>query len=790
MNKLLIAMLMGTLLAGCGGGDEQSDEDQGGGGVNPPPVVPPPVTPPDIAPEQLCAQSSAGTICLPDDLTAHAGQRASFSVTGSYAGDTEFTWYFDEAQHSETPLLVSQGSSAYAAFPSTTHSEVMVLNVDATHQGETVTLSAHVAVQGTAVELHINGINSVLMNAAGLVEVAWLPAVTADGRFAEDAEYRLEVIALDDQGNNTDDVQQFDTTDTQISLQLQAGQRYKMAISAQSGWGQTVSEYLEYTVPEQAPQFAPVTKVSSRASVDLTQVEAFDLIDINGELHIVRLDAEGAKYLGKALPYEVYSIDAPLRLTMQLKELNDKEVAAIQYAKRQRDERGTPMPFSFDIEPAHWDPKTREGKLCAKFSSGLAEGSLCRNSSSGLSCGIDYALSPKLWVETSCRLTNSVELSADLQKKLAFEAIWPGSKISTADIPGGEYLDKFKIEVGLNVGAKTEIIFPLKVTAGIKSHASVSGSIEQSIDKYFNFNVDMDVSQAKNNKWFAPKNDDWIELQALSPGMKAEMGIEFKIGAFPAITIAGVTLDAELAGKLAVKNNIIGLINSGDKGRGNAIMPPYSVTDAAIDLSGVTSFGYEIDPIFNWLPTITGGAESETSPYSLYEHPKSIVVSGTERKTCAGRRFTYLGEEPISNAELGQLNPNHSYSNGFHFETGTFFTSQSDLRFKTARLLGEGAGNVDFSLAGNGFREKFDSLGAKKELFAVRLFQFENPQSMMQKYFPIFGAQGFTINFETGLNGHPLHEADPVCWGRGWNGVVENVPGFTMTLEELATWED
>ncbi|WP_318493439.1 hypothetical protein [Photobacterium leiognathi] len=782
MLKLLAVFTL-LALAGCDDDAVNNESNGSGNGNGNGDIINP-------APKSCMSLITDEYQCLPDKVIGRSGQRIHIPLTGNIKEGMSFNWATTEVEGITTPIFMSDKNGAYVILPRTTNDTTLTLNVEG--KLGSVHDSASIPIDVTGAEtLILNGINLISMNTDGLVVTEWLPAVNAQGDYANDVLYSLNVTKLVD-GKPSNDSRTFQTANLSESIDVEFGALYRFVLSAEDDKGNvTYSEHIDYLVSEQQPELQDIITNTTKKMPDPASLELYSLVDDNGALKIVRETKNGDHYYDNAMAHEIYKVTAPLKVTMRLKELEPEEITAHfqRQAKQYNDDTN-----SFSIIPPTSQDNAKNKihnieKLCKKLEFNQPifdtfEGSMCTSPSKSLICTNDYTLSPKLTAKAECTLNNNFEVKLESKSKFELNQLyvyWPGTNM-IKKIGGNKYFEAIELGLGTRIGAKLDIKYPLKIAIGFKSNASVTGNVSF---KMGNWLPALNIDVSSNSKdIFKPLSNSWQEiLEFPNYSRPAEMGLELKLGVFPRISIGeNLNIEAEAAGKLALKNKFqlikpVGQINA----PAINVMPLFTTVDGAIDANGVGSASVDLSKVFPSLSEhFKGTVETETPSLNLYTHPKKVTFDIEQQYACSGK-YTYHNDTPIlTQTAFGPLNKGDSYGNGWWRDEVITVPNKGDIALKSFNIYGPGAKLMDAGYNGSSIGITYTDIMNKQVQEATLLYEFIKPGSLLQKAFPIYAVDKYKIN-----GGVDTSQAPWVCWGNGYR-TVKKSESITLTLQEAA----
>lgn len=772
-------------LAGCNGGGSDDSGTGNVGGVEIPNTT-----------ENCLSLIPGERICLPESVSGKSGERIHIPLQGEVIEGMNFSWSVVEKDGVLSPIFLEGDDGAYVVLPRTSSNVTLQLDVEGRYGSEVGQMSVPVAVEGSET-LILNGINLVNLNTDGYLDVEWMPAVNQQGVFASDVSYTLEVTRLVD-GEPSDEVRPFHTTNLKETIDVALGEAYRLVLRVEDSNGVvTYSEHIDYVVPENKPEFQDVNVISNTATPNAANYQVGELFDFTGTLKIVREMEDGTHYFDDAMAHEIYKPEAPLKFTMRVKELQPEEIAAQQTFKARSGYSGSQQDMlnSFAVnlpvdavrsgyravmQSASADEPTN--KLCAKVDAGQVEGSICKTPATGVMCDVDAALSVDIDINVKCTLNGSLDFKLESKSKFPpIELFWPGTSISKS-FGGNSYFPSVNLNIGTRLGVVTEIAYPLKVEMGFRASPVVKGNFyfkKTSWLPKFGGGVDTNLRGI-----FKPLGDEgWVKFDRPSTDSVTEMGVEMKVGAFPEIRINSFDLDAEMAAKLAVKNGIVGIEPVEKVGvPGVNVMPIYSVVEADVEASGVGSAGFDFGQIIPALDEKSTSVEFETRPYSLYDHPKTIYVEGLEKTQCVGSKI-YTLEYPVEGiADYGTLSYGDRYGRGWQYDETLTFPRKPDLELESFRIVGPGASSIQSEHIGSSVTMLYEDVYFKPKQEATLVYKFRNPNSWLQRAFPIYAVDKYEFN--QGDSKWPW-----ICWGNEYKPKEKKFT-HSMTLEDSVKMYD
>ena len=778
---LLKLLTVCTLLALAGCGDDVVNNENGNSNENDGTI--------DPAPQSCLSLVSDEYQCLPEKVTGLSGQRVHIPLTGEVKEGMSFNWTTVEVEGISMPIFMPGDSGAYVVLPRTTTDVSLTLNVEGKLGSVFDSVSIPIDVKG-AETLILNGINIITMNTDGLLDIEWLPAVNDQGIYANDIIYTLTLTKLVD-GNPSSDVRTFQTSGLTESMDAEFGATYRFVLSVEDTSGNvTFSEHIDYTVADRQPELQEVITVTTKTLPAPSSLDLYSLVDANGVLKIVRVMENGVHYYDNAMAHEIFKTTAPQKVAMRLKELEPEEVTAYLQRRTKQSEYIDANSFTINLPDGYESIYLKSGtynreKLCRKLEVNAQyleqfEGSLCSTPSKTVMCTTDVTMSPELVATVECSLNSNFEVKLESKSKFELNQMyvyWPGSNM-IKKLSGNKYFETIELALGTRIGAKLDIKYPLKVTTGFKSSASVTGDVYFGMDSLmpkFKINVSTNTQNI-----FKPLGEKWVNIESPSTKTPAEMGFELKLGVFPRISLEDFYIEAEAAAKLALKNKFLG-INMVENTPGVNMMPLLTTVDGAIDGNGVGAASIDLNQFLpSWAPDFKTTVQLETPSLKIYEHPKTVTFNIEDQRSCYGKD-RYTNDIPVlSVPEYGPLMKGNRYGKGWRHNETITIPPKDDLALASFNVYGPGAKLIDARHQGSSIGLTYNQITNEKKQEATLLYKFIKPGSLLQKAFPIYSVEKYTINRGENTGQYPW-----VCWGSAYR-TQKNSDSRTLSLENAA----
>lgn len=322
MSKYYVTPLLGVfLLSACKSGKDS----------NSPPVNP--TT--DSKPLANCIiTSEQEELCLPDSMSGEAGSLVSVELTGELPTSNDLKWVTSAPNLTEMtlPNVYVSGKKATFVLPPTSNDFEMKLEISELELPEGEVLSMPINVKGQD-SLILNGVNSIVLNEQGDLELTWLSAVTLSGSYPTEANYFLEVTRLEN-GEPTQDTVTLETTELSLILPVMLSESYRITLSVNSNGVRSYSAPIIYDVADTAPTLKPVSIINNPTDINPDDHQIGDLFNLNGKPMVVRKSSRGSKELQDAAWYDMYEPDSPLVFSGRLVSLSEQEIIAHSHAKQ------------------------------------------------------------------------------------------------------------------------------------------------------------------------------------------------------------------------------------------------------------------------------------------------------------------------------------------------------------------------------------------------------------------------------------------------------------------------
>ncbi len=754
-----LALLTASILAGCGGGDgdnSSSTDTNDSGSVS----------------TTSCMTISAEKLCVNTEFAAQSGDRLYIPITGNIPENVTLTWAVSDSGELKAPLISNDSKGAYIIAPVSNDKGSVQIDVraDTDDQLETGEITTYLNVT-PADNLTLNGINSITVDENSMLNVEWLAATDSTGALASSPTYTLSVTHLID-GEPSNDTDSLTTTQTQESISVLAGETYRLVLSVASDSGVvTYSEHYDYAVPNALPELASYITDSAP---DANNYEDGQIIDQDGTFMIVRENEEGEKAIVEAEEYELYSPDAPLVVSLRIKDLTTEELSSYSSAFSTYNSTNT---NSFTVSAqeselvsyASVKPSVDAIQACYKTSiTGLTASACAPYEKMSLVCEARFELSSRPKTYASCNYSGTVNVTATAStKNVSFDVMWPYPKIEK------EYKGT-KLVIAPNVGLKTVFSMPIKVTTDFDVNTSVYAKAGIELGAFY---VPGFTGSGHATTNVVPKNGKFFNVLLGNDTTNDEINLSFvaRLGAFPTVQLGQyVKGNIEGAGRVTIEADYVPLAG----GLTDADIPVVSTVDANIDMNAYakatlkTTFTgaaslLNTDKTFNW----------ESPKYVLYKHPTNVTLSVFETEQCTGRT-TYHGEYPVVGVpEYGDLNDGEQYGWGFENVDKYTFSNMGGLSLVGVKsldstLLAARSGTT-------GALMTYNMTQASSSRTAKILFSFQNTSSRLGAFFPTYGLEETKTRFASSM------EWPWVCWGNAYEKVSSD-GSANLTLTQLA----
>lgn len=755
-KKLSLALLTASILSGCGGGDgdnsSTSTDTNGDSSVSTTSCM-------TIASEKLCVNSQ---------IAAQSGDRLYIPITGNIPDNVTLTWAVTDSGDLKAPVFSEDSKGAYVVAPvSDTAGAVQIqIKGETDDQSEEGTISTALTVAGGN-NLTLNGINTITVDENGLMSVEWLAATDSAGNLASNPEYTLTVTRLVD-GEPSNDVETLTTLTTTESVSVLTGETYRLILSVKSETGAlTYAEHYDYVVADNLPELASYVTDSTP---DADSYDAGQIIDQDGTFMIVRETEDGEKALVEAEEYELYSPDAPLVVSLRVKDIDDDELTALS-SSFSTYSSGHQNSFSVSAQESAYSTfaKSSDSQKCySKSVSGLSASACAPYDKISVICEARFELSSSPTANATCRFSGTVNVNATASTKdLTFDVMWPFPKIEKS-------IKGTKLVIAPNVGLKTLFSMPLTVYTDFDVNSSVLAYGDLAFSSTYSPSFDL---TAKANTSVVPKGGKFFHLELGTDKTNDEINVKFRarLGAFPKIQFGDwMTANLEGAGQVLATADYVPLQDS----LTNASIPLVSTVDADIDMKAYAKASVKITKFKSWPLTkfnIDDSWDWETKTWKLYSHPENIIIHVNESTQCVGSTKYTNTEAPVYLSEYGELNVGEHY--GYGFKNVDSYEYSGGLRLMGVKSLDSSAKAVNVTY--NSVRLEYEQKPALSVRTAKILYSFQNTNSAIGAFFPTYGLDELKTRWSDSL------EYPWVCWGKAYNKEVDEFDA-TLSLTELA----
>lgn len=757
-KKLSFALLTASILSACGGGDSSSDNSttdssgNGDGSVGPNSCM-------TIASEQLCVSS---------EFAAQSGDRLYIPITGNIPDSVELTWGITDSGDLKAPVFSEVSKGAYVIAPVTGSGGNLKVEIrgetdDRTEEG---TISTILKVAGGD-NLTLNGINTITVDESSLMTVEWLAATDSAGNLASNPEYTLTVTRLID-GEPSNDIDTLTTLTTAESISVLAGETYRLDLSVKSDSGAiTYSEHYDYVVADNLPELANYV---SDSNPDANSYDEGQLIDQDGTFMIVRETEDGEKAIVEAEEYELYSPDAPLVVSLRVKDIDDEDLTALS-STFSTYTSGHQNSFTVSAQEDAYSTfaKSSDPKKCySKSVSGLNASACAPYDKISVICEARFELSSSPTANASCRFAGTVNVTARASTKdLTFDVMWPFPKIEKS-------IKGTKLAIAPNVGLKTLFSMPLSVYTDFDVNSSVNTNGNLSFSRTYKPSFDL---IAKASTRVVPKDGKFFHVELGTDKSNDEINVKFRarLGAFPNIQLGnGLKANLEGAGEVLATADYVPL----QDGLTNASIPLVSTVDADIDTKAYATASVKVTKFKTWPLTKLNIDDSwnwETPTWSLYSHPEKIIIKVNESRQCVGSTRYTNTEAPVYLPEYGELNVGGHY--GYGFKNVDSYEYSGGLRLMSATSLDSTAKIANVSY--NSVIVEYEDKPAFSDRKAKILYSFQNTNSPLGAFFPTYGLDEVWTRWSSTM------EYPWVCWGKGYDKEEETFTA-SVSLTELA----
>lgn len=313
-KKLTLALLTASVISGCGGND----------GDNPSSTH---TNDKSSVSSTSCMTISAEKLCVNTEFAAQSGDRLYIPISGNIPENVTLSWTVTESGELKAPVFSEDSKGAYIVAPVSESAGTVQIQIKGAtdDQSEEGNINTSLKVAGGH-NLTINGINNIIVDENSLMTVEWLPATDSAGNLATSPEYTLTVTRLID-GQPSNDVEVLTSSITTASLNVLPGETYRLILSVKSVNGEiTYAEQFDYVVADKLPELASYVTDSSPVADRYNEGQ---IIDQDGTFMIVREMEDGTKVIEAAEEYELYSPDAPLVVTLRIKDIDDESLSSL-----------------------------------------------------------------------------------------------------------------------------------------------------------------------------------------------------------------------------------------------------------------------------------------------------------------------------------------------------------------------------------------------------------------------------------------------------------------------------
>ncbi|WP_070967305.1 hypothetical protein [Vibrio sonorensis] len=727
-----------------------------------------------ITAKKNCATIEGSEVCLPLSIEAQSGERVYLSVTGNTKA--ELSWHPKESDSLRSPVLQPEGNGVFITVPVTKNNGSIDIVLESTIGQESVELTTQLDVSGAS-NLIVNGINSILLNENSFLAVEWMPAITPQSAVATGVTYTLNVTRIEN-GILTDESRDFSGPELSQTVDVSLGETYRLLLSVQDANGVTTyTEHVDYQVANTLPELAPVV---TDPVPDIANYDEGQLIDQNGELKIVRVNQQGDKFISTAKEFEAYKEEAPLVVSLRIKDLTEEEIAVLGSPSRSsnvamRSYNTSPMHGDIKIslpegyitqneddwletaDPSaeklysNSDPSRKNTNLsvgtssaCLNYSRpGVSAKACTRYDSARLICDAEFKLSNKPKVDASCYVTGRVRVTAEASASgVNYALMWPFPKIER-DIQGA------KLVVAPNLGLKGKFQVPVSIKSDFTVTASAKTGAKYGIgDFYLPYALPYGSAHAR----LSAKDGKLFNVTIPSNKTGTKLTLTAELGAFPEIKI-GDFFEVSLEGAGKVESDATYLRVGTDESKKTSFL------DANIKSSGYTKVALKSAGLYSdWLNYADTWSKS-TPTWTLYKHPKKFNYSGVWFSQCLMSGTYPFLESPIELPEYGTLDHRDPYGSSFQQEHQYSFGGVTLVSVKPAEF--EKSEELDIHVGDNNdLSMKYEEKTGPEKIVPV-FIKLKHPSSSLGHIFPIYVVDMVSLSQ---FGGPPW-----VCWGSGFN---------------------
>ncbi|MDW2322668.1 hypothetical protein R7127_20585 [Vibrio sp. 1159] len=762
LKKLSFALLSASILSACGGGDSSSDNSttdpngNGGGTVD----------------SNSCMTLASEKLCVSSEFAAQSGDRLYIPIIGNIPENVDLSWGITDSGVLKAPVLSKVSKGAYVVAPVSDSGGNLNIEIrgETDDQSEQGTISTTLSVAGGN-NLTLNGINTITVDETSLMTVEWLAATDNAGNPASNPEYTLTVTRLID-GEPSNDIDTLTTLTTTESTRVLPGETYRLELSVKSDSGAiTYSEHYDYVVADKLPELATYVTDSNP---DAYSYDDGQIIDRDGTFMIVRETQDSTKALVEAKEYELYSPDAPLVVSLRIKDIDDESLNTL--TSRIRAQSVTHQ-NSFTVSAPDvlaTQATGSEFKKCVEVSNGYLKASACSPIKlSSVLCSARFELSSRPKTTVSCNYSGSVDLKAEASAKdLQFNAFWPLPKI---DLP----VKGTVLKLEPNVGLKTKISVPMKVTTEVGIKANADASLVASYGRYFQPTLEASID---SHSKITQKGEELfnIELGINTSTDEIKTQLDTNLGVFPIAKIGdSVEVTIEIAGQVSTKASYVQLKG----GASSPAIPAFSTIDANMGMKGYVAAKAKVSAFSGTLSglNVESSLNFDSRTFELYDHPDKVTLTVYETRQCVGSSKYTDPDIPVVLPEYGELSYGESYGYGFKHEENYTFSNMGGFSLVSVESLDS---TLNASKIGtNGAYMEYEDRPAREDRKAKMLFKFQNTTSSFGAFFPTYGLDEVHTRWSSNMQ-YPW-----VCWGRGYNK-EEGRGSANLTLTELANMLD
>ncbi|WP_185759806.1 BspA family leucine-rich repeat surface protein [Vibrio pectenicida] len=724
-------------------------------------------------------------ICLPDSQKGQAGHLMKVELKGTIPKSNTLKWALRDsnATGATLPLVSIQGNVGTFVLPATATPIQFSLEIS-----EIGALGDEVLVMPIDVEgrngLILNGINSVVLNEVGDLELRWLPAVTLTGEYSMEERYYVEVSHLLN-GQPTQDSVVYDTTDHQIIIPVLLSEVYKITLSVEVNGVRSYSAPFEYKVADQAPILKTIRNINSSTEIDPNDYAIGDVFNINGSLMTIREDINEIKNLFPAKWYDLYKTEAPLTFTGRYVGFTDQEVMAHSNALNgvsYYGKRLTPISIQFpnkrlnrivSYKSNEEGVPTNTFKACENFAQGEMKVEVCFKEIS--KSEFEYETN---WHGEDLVSVVGIGLNATFEVEAKASGSFSFPEVSFRLYGASVYRDfpilgRVQIDIGADVGLKPAIKIGPKFSLGTKMEVFMRANATSTVTNESHSPVltmdmggDFDIS-------FSPLHKDrYFEFEGLMLNDPTPLELEIFSGIFPKFVIGDDRLDIQIGAKSTLNNN---LMLHRQKQSLAIDWPIWSSVGG--ELKVVPSASASADLEFNgkhFENSLT--VELESLEWRIYKAPKMIEAAMYSTKRCYDRTYQYpVGAAPIFHPMYGHLNPGDSFS--------LAIAKNEKFTFKFTEV---GSTNYKYhsSYKYDDVQDKFDIESVPSEGFSIEAFdsynddttiniahKFTSGDDFQDLMFPIWA-------FDIYKYGNVPNTYGWGCWGKGFE-IKTDIREFT-----------